>query len=113
MLIGLFLLYLAAFAAVFYAIEWLSVFLANATVSDVVTFVAAASGATTALILARNGLNGITIAVAIMVFWSVMLFGADRATVATTLDIAALILVAAAAAALSEPILRRILNSRS
>jgi hypothetical protein len=113
MLIGLFLFYLAAFAAVFYAIEWLAVFLANATASDVVTFVAAASGATTALILARNGLNGITIAVAIMVFWSVMLFGADSTTVATTLGVAALILIAAAAAAFSEPILRRIIDSRS
>jgi hypothetical protein len=113
MILGLFLVYLAMFAAMFYAIEWLSDFLANATVSDAVTFVAAASGATTALILARSGLNGITIAVAIMAFWSVMLFGADRATVATTLDVAGLILVAAAAAALSEPILRRILDSRS
>jgi hypothetical protein len=108
MLIGLFLLYLAAFTAVFYSIAWLSDFLTHATATSALTFAAAAGGVTAAAILARGGRGGITIVVAVLAFWSLLLLGADGATVATTLDAAALTLIAAAAATLSDALLRRL-----
>jgi hypothetical protein len=107
MLIGLFVLYLAAFIAVLVSIEWLTDFLAHATMVESVTFIAALGGGTAIVILARAGLGGITIVVAILVFWSLLLFGGDYVTVATTIDVSAAVLCAAAAAILSESLLRR------
>jgi hypothetical protein len=107
MLIGLFMLYLAAFIAVFMSIQWLSDFLAHATMIDSITFIAALGAGTAVVILARAGLGGVTIAVAILAFWSLLLFGVDHVTVTTTIDVSAAVLCAAAAAVLSESLLRR------
>jgi hypothetical protein len=108
MIIGLFLIYLAAFIAVIMSIQWLSDFLAKASTIDSITFIAALGGTTAILILARVGHGGVTIAVAIMVFWALLLFGVDYVTVTTTIDIAAAALCAAAAAILSESLLRSV-----
>jgi hypothetical protein len=108
MLIGLFLLYLAAFIAVIMSIQWLSDFLVKASTIDSITFIAGLGGATAILILARVGHGGVTIAVAIMVFWALLLFGVDYVTVTTTIDVAATVLCAAAAAILSESLLRSV-----
>jgi hypothetical protein len=108
MLIGLFILYLAAFAAVLLSIQWLSGFLANASTIDSVTFIAVLGGGLAIVILAREGLGGVTIWVAIVVFWTLLLFGADYVTVTTTIDISAAVLCAAAATILSESLLRRL-----
>jgi hypothetical protein len=108
MLIGLFMLYLAAFIAVLLSIQWLSNFLASASTIDSVTFIAALGGGLAISILARAGLGGVAISVAIVMFWVFLLFGADYVTVTTTIDIAAAVLCAAAAAILSESLLRRV-----
>jgi hypothetical protein len=107
MLIGLFMLYLAMFIAVLLSIQWLSGFLASATTIDSVTFIAALAAGAAIVILARAGLGGIAIAVAIFVFWALLLFGVDYVTVTTTINVSALVLCAAAAAIVSESILRR------
>jgi hypothetical protein len=107
MVIGLFMLCLAAFVAVIFAIRWLSGFLASASTIDSVTFIAVLGGGTAIVILARAGLGGIAIAAAILVFWSLLLFGVDYVTVTTTIDVCALLLCAAAAAVLFESLLRR------
>ena len=107
MVIGLFMLCLAAFVAVIFAIKWLSGFLASASMIDSLTFIAALGAGTAIVILARAGLGGITIAAAILAFWSLLLFGVDYVTVTTTIDVCALLLCAAAAAVLSESLLRR------
>lgn len=112
MLIGLFMVYLAAFIAVIMSIQWLSGFLANATTVDTVTFIAVLSGAIAILILTRAGLGGVTIAVAIGVFWSFLIFGVDYVTVTTTINVCSAVLCAAAAAVLSEAILRRVVGKR-
>lgn len=107
MLIGLFLVYLAVFVAALTAIDWLSGFLMRATPADQVTFIAALAGGIAVVVLARCGYGGVTIAVAIVVFWSFLLFATDYASMATTLVAAALVLCAAAAAAVFPYLLRR------
>jgi hypothetical protein len=108
MLIGLFMLYLAAFITVFMSIRWLGDFLVNATTIDSVTFIAALGAGTAIVILARAELGGVTVTVAIGIFWALLIFGVDYVTVTTTLDVAAAVLSAAAASVLSETILRRV-----
>jgi len=108
MLIGLFLLYLAAFIAVFMSVQWLSDFLVDATMIDSVTFIAALGAGTAVVILARAGLGGVTVTIAIGIFWALLIFGVDYVTVTTALDVAAAVLAAAAAAVLSESVLRRV-----
>jgi uncharacterized membrane protein len=108
MLIGLFLLFLAAFFAVVLSIQWLGSFLADASPNDSVSFLVALSALTSIFILARNGLGGIIVVVAVMVFWAFLLLGTDPATVITTLGIAAAVLSAAAGVVLSEPFLRQV-----
>jgi hypothetical protein len=110
MLIGLFLLYLAAFIAALMSVQWLSDFLVNATMIDSVTFIAALGAGTAIVILARAGLGGVTIAAAVAIFWALLIFGTDYVTVTTTLDITAAVLCAAAASVLSESILRRVVR---
>jgi hypothetical protein len=108
MLIGLFMLYLAAFVAVMLSVQWLSGFLASASTIDSITFIAVLGGGTAIVILARAGLGGITVAVALAIFWAILLFGTDYVTVTTTIDISAAVLCAVAATILSESLLRRV-----
>lgn len=106
MLVGLFLIYLLAFIAVFLSIQWVLGFLASTTATGTVTFFVALGGMGAIVVLARHNLTGIVIAVAIMVFWSFLLFGTGRATLIPTLTIAAAALYSAAAVTLMESFLR-------
>jgi uncharacterized membrane protein len=107
MLVGLFLLSLAAFIAVLFLIQWLAGFLASVAVTGSVESIIALGGIGAMAVLARHDLGGIVIAVAIMVFWSLLLFGTESTTLMPTLTIAAAALYAAAAVALVEGFLRR------
>jgi len=78
MVIGLFMLCLAAFVAVIFAIQWLSGFLASASMIDSLTFIAALGGGTAIVILARAGLGGITIAAAIRTALDTTIAGCPR-----------------------------------
>jgi hypothetical protein len=106
MLVGLFLIYLLAFTAVLLSIEWILGFLASTTAIGTVTFFVALGGMGSIIVLARQNRTGIVIAVAIMVFWSFLLFGTDRTTLIPTLTIAAVALYTAAAVPLMENLLR-------
>ena len=114
MLVGLFLLYLLAFTAVFMSIEWALGFLASATMTGTATFFVASGGMGAIVVLARHNLTGIVIAVAIIVFWSFLLLGTDSTTVIPTLTIAAGVLYTAAAVTLMEGFLReRVFRNRT
>jgi hypothetical protein len=106
MLVGFFLLYLAVFIAVLYAIEWLLGVLSSITVTNSAECIVALGGMGAIAVLIRYNLGGIVIAVAIMVFWSLLLFGAGSAHMTTTLLLAAAALYAAAAATIMETLLR-------
>jgi hypothetical protein len=106
MLVGLFLLYLLAFTAVFLLIQWALGFLASATTTGAATFFFALGGMGAIVVLTRHNLTGIVIVVAIGVFWSLLLLGADSTTLIPTLTIAAAVLYAAAAVAFMESVLR-------
>jgi hypothetical protein len=106
MLVGFFLLYLAVFIAVLYAIEWLLGVLSNITVTNSTEFIVALGGMGAIAVLIRHNLGGIVIAVAIMVFWSLLLFGTGRPHLTATLLLAAAALYAAAAATIMETLLR-------
>jgi hypothetical protein len=110
MIIGIFLICLAAFIVVLMSINWLTGFLASATTTDSVTFVAIVSGGLAIVILARAGLGGIAIAVAILIFWSLLIFGVDYVTVTATIDVSALLLCAAAVAVLAQSFLRGVIG---
>jgi hypothetical protein len=107
MLVGLFLIYLLAFIAVLLSIQWIFGFLAGATAIATVTFFAALGGMGAIIVLARHNLTGIVIAVAIMVFWSFLLFGAEPTILIPTLTTAAIALYAVAAITLLESFLRQ------
>ncbi len=106
MLVGLFLTYLLAFIAAVLSIQWILWFLAGATATGTVTFFVALGSMGAIVVLAQHNLTGIVIAVAIMVFWSFLLFGAERTTLIPTLAIAAVALYAVAAVTLLENFLR-------
>jgi hypothetical protein len=106
MLVGLFLLYLVASTAVFISIQWALGFPASAMLTGTATFFVASGGGGAIIVLVRHNLTGFVIAVAIMVFWSFLLFGTDSATLIPTLSIAAAALYAAAAVTLLESFLR-------
>jgi hypothetical protein len=101
-LVGLFLVYLAAFIAALFAIQWLLDFLASATMTGSVEALAAAGGMGAIAVLIRHDLGGIVIAVAIMVFWFLLLFGAGSPYLTSMLTVAAAALYAAAAVTLME-----------
>jgi hypothetical protein len=107
MLVGLFLIYLLAFIAMLLSIQWILGFLAGATAIATITFFVALGGMGAIIVLARHNLTGIVIAVAIMVFWSFLLFGAERTTLIPTLTIAAVALYTVAAITLLESFLRQ------
>jgi hypothetical protein len=102
MLVGIFLLCLAAFIAVLVAVQWLLGFLASVTATGSVTFIIALGGMGAIAILARYNQAGIVITVAIGVFWSLLLFGTESSTLIPTLTLAAAVLYAAAVVTIVE-----------
>jgi hypothetical protein len=102
MLVGIFLLCLAAFIVVLVAIQWLLAVLASITTLGSVAFIIALGGMGAIAILARYNQAGIVITVAIGVFWSLLLFGTESSTLIPTLILAAAALYAAAAITIME-----------
>jgi hypothetical protein len=107
MLFGIFLLCLATFIAVLYAVQWLLGFLATINAASSAEAIIAVGAMGAIAILARHNQGGIVITVAIGVFWSLLLFGTDSATLTPTLALAAATLYAAAAITIMEAVLRR------
>jgi hypothetical protein len=107
MLIGIFLLCLAAFAVAVFAIQWLLDFLASVSAAGSVEFLFVTGGMAAIAILARHNQAGIVITVAIGVFWSLLLLGTESTTLMPTLTLAAAALYAAAAVTLMESLLRQ------
>jgi hypothetical protein len=106
--LGLFLVHLAEFVGAFVLIEWLVRWLGSATTAEAALMFGAASGAmaTVAVLVAHRRL-GIIVAVAIMVFWSLVIFGARGATATNVLALAGAILVVAATMVLVESFMAR------
>ncbi len=107
MLIAIFLLCLVAFVAVLYAVQWLVGFFSAITAASSAEAIVAVGAMGAIAILARHNHGGIVITVAIWVFWSLLLFGTDSATLTPTLALAAAALYAAAAIAIMDAVLRR------
>jgi hypothetical protein len=107
MLIGIFLICLAAFIVVLYVVQWLLAFLASLTAASSAEAIVAVGAMGAIAILARHNQAGIVLVVAIGVFWSLLLFGTDSATLMPTLAVAAAALYAAAAITIMETVLRR------
>jgi hypothetical protein len=107
MILGIFLVCLAVFTAAMLAIQWLLGFLASVSATSSVEFLFALGGMGAVAILVRHNKVGIVIAVAIGVFWSLLLLGAESATLTPTLTLAAAALYAAAAVTLMESFLRQ------
>jgi hypothetical protein len=107
MLIGIFLLCLAAFVVALYAVQWLLAFLSDITAAGSTEATVALGAIAAIAILARHNQAGMVLVVAIGVFWSLLLFGTDSATLTPTLALAAAALYAAAAITIMERWLRR------
>ena|SRR5215470_5902070 len=113
-ILGLFLLHLAESIAAFVFIEWLARWLGGVTTTEAVLTFAAVSGAVaTMIVLAANGRTGVIIAVAVIMFWSFMIFGTAGGTAMTILTVAATALLVSAAMVLAESFLARARAARN
>jgi hypothetical protein len=105
---GLFLLHLAEYVAAYLSIDWLVRWFSSATIPEVIlTFVAAFGAVAATMVLMAKGRGGVVIAVAIVVFWSLVIFGATGSTAIVVLVLAAGTIFSAAAVALVEPFMVR------
>jgi hypothetical protein len=107
-ILGLFLMHLAEFVGAFVLIEWLVRWSGSATTTEAALMFGAASVAmATVAVLVARGRLGVIIAVAVMVFWSLVIFGARGAVAINILALAGAILVVAATLVLIESFLAR------
>ena len=107
-ILGLFLVHLAEFVGAFVLIEWLIRWLGSATTSEAALMFGAASVAmATVVVLVSHGRLGVIVAVAVMLFWSLVIFGAKGATVINILALAGAILVVAATVVLVQSFMAR------
>jgi hypothetical protein len=107
-ILGLFLLYLAATGAAFGSIEWLVRWFGGATMTEAgLTFGAVLGAVASILVLVAYGRWGFIVAVAVIVFWSLVIFGAEGTTAIHIIRLAAATLVVAAAAVLVQSLARR------
>jgi hypothetical protein len=107
-LLGLFLIHLAAAVAAFVFIEWLGRWFSDATMTDAALMSAAAFGAVaTILILIAHGRQGLIIAAAIITFWALVMFGASGPTAVTIIVLAVAALAVASAVVLAESFIAR------
>ncbi len=106
--LGLFLIHLVATLVAFVFIELLGHWLSGATMTDAAVMAAAAFGAVaTILILIAHGRQGVIIAVAIVTFWSLVIFGASVATASNIIALAVAALAVAAVVVLAESFIGR------
>ena len=107
-IVGLFLVYLAATGAAFGSIEWLVRWLGGATMTEAaLTFAAVLGAVASILVLAAYGRWGVIVAVAVIVFWSLVIFGARGTTAFNIIAVAAATLVVAAAVVLAGSFMAR------
>jgi hypothetical protein len=101
--LGLFLIQLAAFVAAFAFIKGLVGWLVGTTMTEaVLTFMIAFGAASSVIVLATNRRGGVIVAVAVIVFWAFVIFGTAGATATNILALAAAALFAASTAVLVE-----------
>ncbi len=104
----LFVKYLTAFIAVVVFYEWLVGWLSHVTTAEAVfTFIAAVGAVSALIFLVANRRKGVIVAVAVIVFWSLVMFGAAGTTAMRILAGAAVALAVAAVVALFEFLMRR------
>jgi hypothetical protein len=107
-MLGLFLIHVAEAAAAFVFFEWLVRWLGGVTITETVLLFGAVIGAVaTIIVLVAHGRGGVIIAVAIIVFWCLVIFGAARPTAINILAGAATVLVVAASLVLVQSVLVR------
>ena len=107
-ILGLFLLYLAGTGAAFGSIEWLVRWFGGATMTEAaLTFSAVLGAVASILVLVAHGRWGVIVAVAVIVFWSLVIFGAGGTTAINIIALAAATLVVAAAVVLLESFMVR------
>jgi hypothetical protein len=107
-ILGLFLINLAATAVAFVFIKWLGRWFGGGTMTDAALMFAAAFGAVaTILVLIGHRRQGVIIAVAIVVFWSLVIFGASGVTAINIIVLAVAALAVAAAVTLAESFIGR------
>jgi hypothetical protein len=107
-MLGLFLLYLAATGATFGSIEWLVRWFSGATMTEAaLTFSAVLGAVASILVLAAYQRWGVIVAVAVIVFWSLVIFGARGTTAINIIELAAATLVVAAAVVLVQSFMAR------
>jgi hypothetical protein len=102
-ILGLFLIHVAEAVGAYVFFEWLVRWLGGVTMTEAVLTFAAVSGVVaTLIILEANGRRGVIVSVAIIVFWSFIIFGATGTTAISILAGAVTALVVAAAVVLVE-----------
>ena len=107
-ILGLFLIHLAGTAVAFVFIKWLGGWLSGATTTEAaLTFAAALGAVATSLVLLAHGRKGVIIAVAIIVFWALVMFGASGPTAINIIALAVAALAVAAAVVLAESFIGR------
>jgi hypothetical protein len=112
-LFGLFLMHLAATVAAFVFIESLGGWLNSATMADVaLMFAAAFAAVATILVLVAHQRGGLIIAVALIMFWSFVIFGASGPTAVNIVVLAVAALVVAAAVVLAHSFAGRLRAAR-
>jgi hypothetical protein len=107
-ILGLFLLHLAEAVGTYVFFEWLVRWFGTATMTEAALMIGAvfAAVATIIFLVARQR-GGFIIAVAVIVFWSFVIFGAARPTAINILAVAASVLVVAASVVLVESLIAR------
>jgi hypothetical protein len=107
-ILGLFLIHLAEAAAAFVFFQWLVRWLGGATMIEAaLVFGAVSAAVATIIVLVANRRGGVVIAVAIILFWSFVIFGTARPTAINILAVAAAVLVVAASVVLVESFMMR------
>lgn len=107
-ILGLFLIYLAATGAAFGSIEWLVRWLGRATMTEAaLTFGTVVGTVASILVLVAYGRWGVIVAVAVIVFWSLVIFGARGTTAINIIGLAAATLVVAAVVVLVQSFMVR------
>src|SRR5262249_8677990 len=107
-ILGLFLIHLAEAAVAFVFIEWLVRWLGGAAMPESAFMFAAVIGVVASiLVLITHGRGGVIIAVAIIGFWSLAIFGASGPTAVNVIAVAFAALALAAVMTLAESVIGR------
>jgi hypothetical protein len=107
-ILALFLIHLAEAAVAFALIEWLVRWFSSATMTEsAFMFAAVIAVVASLLVLITHGRGGVIIAVAIIAFWSLAIFGASGPTAVNIIAVAFAALALAAVVALAESVIGR------